>query len=89
MTRRGGWDRPGEVTAAWGGDSSPGDPPVPPQLPNFFLKIPDYALYAPDVEFQCHLLHLHTRWVTLGTPRHGGVTALAPRGGDGAAATPR
>ncbi|XP_041273883.1 uncharacterized protein C6orf136 homolog [Onychostruthus taczanowskii] len=31
------------------------------ELPNFFLKIPDYALYAPDVEFQCQHLHLHTR----------------------------
>lgn len=60
------------VGQAWGGDTGPSDPHVSPQLPNFFLKIPDYALYAPDVEFQCHLLHLHTRWVTLGTPRHGG-----------------
>uniref|UniRef100_A0A8U8BJU7 Uncharacterized protein n=1 Tax=Geospiza parvula TaxID=87175 RepID=A0A8U8BJU7_GEOPR len=31
------------------------------ELPNFFLKIPDYGLYAPDVEFQCQHLHLHTR----------------------------
>ncbi|CAM9107664.1 unnamed protein product [Bubo scandiacus] len=30
-------------------------------LPNFFLKIPDYGLYSPDVEFINHLLHLHTR----------------------------
>ncbi|KAM4754859.1 uncharacterized protein C6orf136 homolog [Cyanocitta cristata] len=30
------------------------------ELPNFFLKIPDYALYAPDV-IQCQLLRLHTR----------------------------
>lgn len=33
----------------------------PLQLPNFFLKIPDYGLYSPDVEFINHLLHLHTR----------------------------
>ncbi|XP_058713364.1 uncharacterized protein C6orf136 homolog [Poecile atricapillus] len=31
------------------------------ELPNFFLKIPDYSIYAPDVEFQCQHLHLHTR----------------------------
>ncbi|KAM9260125.1 uncharacterized protein C6orf136 homolog [Morus bassanus] len=31
------------------------------ELPNFFLKIPDYGLYSPDVEFINHLLHLHTR----------------------------
>ncbi|XP_068034505.1 LOW QUALITY PROTEIN: uncharacterized protein C6orf136 homolog [Anomalospiza imberbis] len=31
------------------------------ELPNFFLKIPDYALYTHDVEFQCQHLHLHTR----------------------------
>ncbi|KAM6993467.1 uncharacterized protein RBU47_014774 [Passerculus sandwichensis] len=31
------------------------------ELPNFFLKIPDYGLYAPDMEFQCQHLHLHTR----------------------------
>ncbi|XP_039569000.1 uncharacterized protein C6orf136 homolog [Passer montanus] len=41
--------------------AEPGVPACPPQLPNFFLKIPDYALYAPDVEFQCQHLHLHTR----------------------------
>ncbi|XP_027563047.1 uncharacterized protein C6orf136 homolog, partial [Neopelma chrysocephalum] len=35
--------------------------PVPSQLPNFFLKIPDYGLYSHDVEFINHLLHLHTR----------------------------
>uniref|UniRef100_A0A663F4N0 Chromosome 6 open reading frame 136 n=1 Tax=Aquila chrysaetos chrysaetos TaxID=223781 RepID=A0A663F4N0_AQUCH len=31
------------------------------ELPNFFLKIPDYGLYSHDVEFINHLLHLHTR----------------------------
>ncbi|EOA93078.1 Uncharacterized protein C6orf136-like protein, partial [Anas platyrhynchos] len=31
------------------------------QLPNFFLKIPDYALYSPDIEFVNHPLRLHTR----------------------------
>uniref|UniRef100_A0A8C3UAP2 Uncharacterized protein n=1 Tax=Catharus ustulatus TaxID=91951 RepID=A0A8C3UAP2_CATUS len=31
------------------------------ELPNFFLKIPDYSLYAPDVEFQFQHFHLHTR----------------------------
>ncbi|XP_050173899.1 uncharacterized protein C6orf136 homolog isoform X2 [Myiozetetes cayanensis] len=31
------------------------------ELPNFFLKIPDYGLYSQDVEFINHLLHLHTR----------------------------
>ncbi|XP_055553946.1 LOW QUALITY PROTEIN: uncharacterized protein C6orf136 homolog [Falco cherrug] len=30
------------------------------ELPHFFLKIPDYSLYSPDVEFINHLLHLHT-----------------------------
>ncbi|XP_039580181.1 IQ motif and SEC7 domain-containing protein 2-like [Passer montanus] len=41
-------------------------------LPNFFLKIPDYALYAPDVEFQCQHLHLHTRWVEMLERKYGG-----------------
>ncbi|XP_040399065.1 uncharacterized protein C6orf136 homolog, partial [Cygnus olor] len=36
-------------------------PPPPPQLPNFFLKIPDYALYSPDVEFVNRPLRLRTR----------------------------
>ncbi|XP_064900154.1 uncharacterized protein C6orf136 homolog isoform X2 [Columba livia] len=31
------------------------------ELPNFFLKIPDYGLYAPDVEFINPVLRLHTR----------------------------
>ncbi|XP_065510939.1 uncharacterized protein C6orf136 homolog [Caloenas nicobarica] len=31
------------------------------ELPNFFLKIPDYGLYAPDVEFIHPALRLHTR----------------------------
>ncbi|XP_064330104.1 uncharacterized protein C6orf136 homolog [Phalacrocorax carbo] len=31
------------------------------ELPNFFLKIPDYSLYAPDVEFIHPQLRLHTR----------------------------
>ncbi|XP_056181960.1 LOW QUALITY PROTEIN: uncharacterized protein C6orf136 homolog [Falco biarmicus] len=30
------------------------------RAPPFLLKIPDYSLYSPDVEFINHLLHLHT-----------------------------
>ncbi|XP_071880972.1 uncharacterized protein C6orf136 homolog isoform X2 [Anas platyrhynchos] len=54
---------------AWPGVASSWSRPGPqrrryrarPQLPNFFLKIPDYALYSPDIEFVNHPLRLHTR----------------------------
>ncbi|XP_032939996.1 uncharacterized protein C6orf136 homolog [Catharus ustulatus] len=42
------------------------------ELPNFFLKIPDYSLYAPDVEFQFQHFHLHTR----GRPMYAVAVAL-------------
>ncbi|KAH1183392.1 hypothetical protein KIL84_004884 [Mauremys mutica] len=31
------------------------------ELPNFFLKIPDYGIYSQDVEFVSEILHLRTR----------------------------
>ncbi|KAM9120093.1 uncharacterized protein C6orf136 homolog [Pangshura tecta] len=31
------------------------------ELPNFFLKIPDYGIYSQDVEFVNEILHLRTR----------------------------
>ncbi|KAK2510530.1 hypothetical protein Q9233_017650, partial [Columba guinea] len=43
-----------------------------PQLPNFFLKIPDYGLYSPDVEFINPVLRLHTR----GRPMYAVAVAL-------------
>ncbi|XP_064900153.1 uncharacterized protein C6orf136 homolog isoform X1 [Columba livia] len=42
------------------------------ELPNFFLKIPDYGLYAPDVEFINPVLRLHTR----GRPMYAVAVAL-------------
>ncbi|XP_032533412.1 uncharacterized protein C6orf136 homolog [Chiroxiphia lanceolata] len=67
---------PGGALLAQGPPKAPGATPTPPsmeehlalmheklrhELPNFFLKIPDYGLYSQDVEFINHLLHLHTR----------------------------
>ncbi|CAM5105112.1 unnamed protein product [Natator depressus] len=31
------------------------------ELPNFFLKVPDYGIYSQDVEFVNEILHLRTR----------------------------
>ncbi|XP_075581412.1 uncharacterized protein C6orf136 homolog [Pelecanus crispus] len=42
------------------------------ELPTFFLKIPDYGLYSPDVEFINPALRLHTR----GAPQYQVAVAL-------------
>ncbi|XP_075439678.1 uncharacterized protein C6orf136 homolog [Ascaphus truei] len=35
------------------------------ELPNFFLKKPDYSIYRKDVEFVNSILHIHTRGLAL------------------------